>query len=1170
MSPKFFKFIGYFSLLFLIACNEKQDFSKTFTRLTPKQTHVKFSNDLTEDHDFNVLRYQYIYNGAGVATGDLNNDGLPELFFTGNMVQSKLYLNKGNLEFEDISENAGLDKVAGWNAGVTMADVNNDGWLDIYVSRDDIRGKPAERANLLLINNGDLTFTDRAAEYKINDMGFTNQAAFFDMDLDGDLDVYLAQHMTKFKNPMNLKSERDKAVDKYTTNRLYRNDGGKYTDITEKAGVESVTFSLGLGITDVNRDGYPDIYVANDYVQPDRLLINNKDGTFSDRLREYFPHIELFGMGIDWADYNNDGLIDLIALDMLPETNHRQKMLEGPHNWDRYQLTVQNGYHHQLMKNVLQINNGNGTFSDVAWIGNVAATDWSWNCLFADFDNDGNKDLVVTKGYRRDYTNLDFTKFTMEKEVSEAGGIDKINLEDLVNKMPAVLLPNFIFKNNGDLTFTKMTEEWGLTDEAFTTGCAYADLDNDGDLEIIMNNIDDVAYIYQNNTIENNKGNNWIKIKFDGEKNKNGLGCKVTIWTGDQLQYQECNTSRGYFSAVEPILHFGLGEAKSADKLLIEWPGGAKQIVSDIATGSTLVLKESDAVKTETVETVTTANKLFTDISATISAKFRHNEDGFIDFKREPLLPHLISRLGPGIAVGDVNGDGLDDFFIGGASRQTGKMFLQKNDGTFLRNESEPWNADSLCEDMAALLFDADADNDLDLYVVSGGNFGNEVNYSIFQDRLYINNGNGNFSKSENLIPEEQSSGSCVVGADYDKDGDIDLFVGGALVPYQYPLPALSFLLRNDGGKFINATMEVIPSVVQSGMVRAALWTDFDNDLDVDLMVTGEWMPVMFFRNDNGKFSDVTNELAGDKTNGWWNSIASADFDHDGDMDYALGNYSLNNKLKASADKPASIVAGDMDKNGSLDAICSYYIGDKSYPIAGRDDLLDQMIYLKKKYRKYIDYADLTVEDIFEKEKLDQSYKTSAYHFEVAVMINNNGKFEIKALPLEAQFSCVYGIQCADFDNDGNADILLVGNSYSTNVKLGRNDAGIGLYLTGDGAGNFLPQRVFNSGFYAPHDAKSLAMISSPSSMMPMVLVGNNDDFFQVFKINDGENIYRKIKLHPGDWILEYKRADGTSMKIENALGGGYLSQNSRQITVPFDATEIFVTTYSGEKRPIQ
>ncbi len=1113
-------------LSMLPATSCKQEADTLFVQAADAHTHILFENTLQETPELNVMEYEYLYNGGGIAAGDFNNDGLCDLYFTGNMVENKLYLNAGNLQFEDVTRQAGVAGRSKWKTGVTTADVNADGWLDIYVCYSGPVSAP-ERANELYINNGAAngavpTFTESAVAYGLDATGtFSIHASFFDYDLDGDLDMFLLNHGNRFYGPFfNTRKLRSTRHPQFG-NRLYRNDGSLnampakeadkpvFTEVSDSAGINGggLNFGLSVSVSDVNNDGWPDVYVTNDYEEQDFLYINNKNGTFTESTKQSMGHISRYGMGSDIADFNNDALTDILVVDMLPEDNHRQKMLKGPDEYNKYQLMVDSGYHHQNMRNTLQLNQGISpegypVFSEIGQLAGVSNTDWSWAPLLADYDNDGWKDLFITNGYLRDFTNMDFLKYVVEDAKAKALRTGtSLPIYELIKQMPSTKISNYVFKNNGNLTFSNKTQEWGMHDPVMSSGAVYADLDNDGDLDIVTNNSNQKATLWQNKA-ENISQNNYLKIKLKGNgKNRLAMGAKVYIETAAGKQMQELVLSRGYQSAVEPVLLFGIGKTSIIKQVKVVWPGGKITTKTQVQPNQLLELSQSESA--EVIEnTVRQSSTFFSDISRQSGIDFAHQENKFVDFQHEHLIPYQLSRLGPHLTQADVNEDGLEDFFVGGAAGQSGKLYLMNSGGNFRPAPQQPWSRDAACEDVGVLFFDADSDSDQDLYVVSGGN---EflVGSPQLTDRLYLNLGNGTFTKAPTgMIPDEYTSGSCVAAADYDKDGDIDLFVGGRTKPGSYPVSSPGGILRNDRNPqtgqtvFTVATSEVNALLREPGMVTDALWTDFNGDTWPDLMLVGEWMPVLLFENQKGKLIKLSGQDL-EKTNGLWNKILGDDFDNDGDTDYVLGNLGTNTQWKASASEPLTLYYHDFDTNGHIDPIICSYVQGKLYPIASRDEIIEQIPSLKKKFVKYAQYADAGIADIFHPDSLKKAKKLLVHTLQSAYLENAGSRFIMKPLPVEAQFSMVCGLLSHDYNQDGHKDILLSGNFYPLRAQYGKADASMGLVLKGDGKGNFTPLSWPLTGFYAPGDIRDMIRLKSPHYKQTFI-IGKNNSSVQV------------------------------------------------------------------------
>ncbi|TRO67142.1 VCBS repeat-containing protein [Christiangramia sabulilitoris] len=1077
--------------------NETVDNQKHFIRLNPEKTGIHFKNTLRENDSLNYFSYSYLYMGGGLAAGDINNDGLTDLFFTGNMEPNRLYLNKGNLEFEDISEKAGVSGDNRWFTGVSMADVNGDGFLDIYVSAS---GKFGPRENLLYINNTDGTFSEKASEYGVADEGHSVQSTFFDYDLDGDLDLYVANYPpTNFDAPNHFYLFKMQNVKDIETDNLYRNDQGKFTKVTNDAGLRSFGLTLSATVGDLNEDGWPDIYVSNDFSTPDYMYLNNQDGTFSEVLKEATQQTSFYGMGVDIADYNNDGLLDILQMDMAAKDNRRAKANMASMNPQLFWSTINAGFHYQYMYNALQTNAGNlkgetPFFSNTANLAGVQATDWSWAPLFVDLDNDGWKDIYISNGTRREINNKDY--FNKLKN-------DPAKNNDLLEKsleIPSERVDNFVYRNQGDMTFERVNEQWGLTYEGFSNGAVYADLDNDGDLEIIVNNIDDEATVFEN---KNPDDNNYLKIDFRGpDNNKFGIGTRVYLKNGEQTQLQELNLTRGFQSSVAPQVHFGLGKDQTIGELKVVWPDRRVEILKDISVNQTLTLDYKNS-KTETsLVPENPEEKLFTTINAdSLDLEYQHIENRYDDFQNEILLPHKTSMFGPGMAKGDLNGDGLEDLFIGAATQYHPGIFFQTKNG-FQKKEFRDIQEDRLYEDLGALIFDADNDGDNDLYVVSGGNEFDK-NSKALQDRLYINE-NGDFKRSVSALPEMLTSGSRVYANDFDNDGDLDLFVGGRLVPGSYPAPANSYILENNSKNgqvsFKDVTQDIAPDLSELGMVTSATWTDFDNDGWTDLVVAGEWMPIKVFKNNNGGFIDISKQLGLADTTGWWFSIREGDFDNDGDMDFIAGNLGLNYKYKASEKGSFDIYYYDFDGNSINDIVLSYFNDGEKFPVRGRECSSQQMPGIKNKFKDYNSFANASLEDIYTTDYLENALHYQVKSFASIYIENREDGFKIHQLPVEAQISNINQILVEDFDEDGNLDALIAGNLFASEVETPRADAGIGLLLKGNGKGQFQAVQARESGFFVPGDVKD--MIRLKTAHGDYIISAKNNDKLQLIKVN--------------------------------------------------------------------
>ena len=1161
----------------LFSCSKQSD---TLFQLIPaEESGINFINTITETEEFNILTEEYIYNGGGVAVADFNNDGLPDLYFTGNQVSDRLYLNKGNLQFEDVSEASGIAKLNFWSSGVSVVDINQDGLTDIYVSVT-MDKDSTQRQNLLYINkgieSGIPTFQESAKAYGLNDMGNTTQSTFFDYDKDGDLDVYLLTNVIDSKLPG---SYRPKLTDGSSINndRLYRNNGDNtFTNVSQEAGIRYEGFGLGVTITDINLDNWPDIYITNDYLSNDLLYINNQDGTFSNKLSDYLKHQSHSAMGNDVADLNNDGLADIFALDMLPETNERQKQMLGATKYVTYINNDRFGYDLQVVRNTLQMNaglgpNGHPVFSEIGFYSDVFQTDWSWTPLLADFDNDGLRDIFITNGFPKDVTDNDFALF----RAGPAGNImSKTMLQDSI---PVVKISNYAFKNEGDLRFTDVTEDWGLSLPSFSNGAVYADLDQDGDLDIVINNINSEAFLYENTTAKKeNNLNNYLRLKFEGiSSNSIGIGTKVMLFNKGEKHYYEHVNTRGYLSSKENFAHFGLGKHTSVDSLWVKWPDGKEQLLTQVATNQVLLLKQSDAQEsTLTAERLVfapPAKKLLQQENAASNLEWQHQERDMIDFDLQRTIPHKYSQMGPAIAVGDINNDGLEDFITGGSVWQSAKLFLQQKDGTFATpKDLFTDKIDTDREDTGLLLFDADNDQDLDLYIAGGG-FEYFRDSKEFADVLYLNDGQGNYTRASNAIPTNLNSNGSVKAADYDGDGWLDLFIGGRVLPGNYPLPVDSKILKNEGGIFKDVTADVCPSLRSIGMISDALWTDFDNDGKVDLLLAGEWMPLTFLKNNGSTFDDVTNTSGIAQNVGWWNSLTAGDFDNDGDTDYLAGNLGLNSRYKGTMQEPMQIVANDFDKSSSTDPIISIYLSNsqgerKLYPVHSLNDMISQMQVMRKLFQRHTDYGKVDTKGLFKPDALSNAAVYNATQMASCYIENlGNGKFKLTELPMQCQFAPIYGMQTLDVDQDGYLDVLMVGNDYGTEVFTAKYDAFKGILLKGDGNGNFTVLPYSQSGFFVDGDAKAMALYQN-ANQLPKVLISQNKDKLLNFGFEENKAV---------DWFMPqandasviFNLSKGTKHKVELYYGSSYFSQSTRKLLVPRGTKSIEVMQFNGAVR---
>lgn len=1185
------KTILFFVLLFcLSSCAEK----KMFKKLSSDKTGIHFNNTITENDSINILDLEYVYNGGGVAISDFNNDGLQDIFFTGNQVGNRLYLNKGNMKFNDVTAVANIEARDRWNTGVATVDINNDGLMDVYVCAS-IKNDPSKRANMLFINkglnkDGIPVFSDEAQLYNVADTGYSTNAAFFDYDNDGDLDLYVLTNKMP-QGDLYPNQYKKKIVDgsSPTTDRLYRNDWDSvaghpvFTNVSAEAGILIEGFGLGLNICDINKDGWKDIYVTNDFLTNDLLWINNKNGTFTNQAAQSFKHTSYSAMGNDVADINNDGLPDVIAVDMLPATNIRKKMMMPANSYQTYTNNDVYQYEYQYARNTLQINQGVipgnrdslpiPMFSDIAFYAGVAETDWSWTPMVADFDNDGFRDIVITNGFPKDITDRDFMTYRANAKSIAAK-------QEMLEQIPKVKLHNYAFRNRGDLSFLDVSSEWGFTTPCFSNGAAYGDLDNDGDLDLVINNINDEAFVYENKSRDHSKeDHHYLQIKFQGEGfNRNGLGTWAEIYydNGKQQVYEN-SPYRGFLSTVQCMAQFGLGKIEKVDSVVIKWPGNRMQVLKNIKADQLLTVDIKEADLTYSFSNpLHSPNAVFADLSDSLGIHYQHQEIDFPDFNIQKLLPHKLSEYGPGLAVGDVDKNGLDDIVCGGSFSFSPTLLLQQPNGHFITRDllGNATAKTKPSEDMGLLLFDADGDNDLDLYIASGS-YENAPNTKAYQDLFFVNDGKGNFVLDTLAIPNNYISKSCVRAADYDNDGDLDLFIAGRVEPWNYPKPVSSFIYRNDSKngkiKFTDVTDSVAPGFKNIGLVCDAVWTDFDNDGWMDMILVGEWMDINLYKNDKGIFKNITSTSGIANQTGWWNSIVPGDFDNDGDMDYIVGNTGQNTFYKASHQYPAKIYAKDFNNDGNFDAIPTLFLQDengvkKEYPAQTRDDLIKQMISMRARFQTYKSFALASFDKVLTKEELNDALILKGNNFSSSFLKNlGNGKFELLPLPPQAQLSAINGMVADDFDGDGNLDVVMNTNDYGTEVSVGRYDALNGLFLKGDGKGNFTAATIAQSGVYIPGNGKALVKVAGAAGK-PLLIASQNRGPLRIFGL---QNKARMIPVQPTDISALVRYKNGKTQKQEFYYGASFLSQSGRFLLVNDSILSIEITDYKNNRRKL-
>ena len=1100
------------ALASLGGCGGDASDSALFELLSPEQTGVTFANAITTSDTLNVQTDPYIYNGGGVAAGDIDNDGLSDIFFAGNMVSSRLYLNKGKMRFEDITDRAGVT-TRGWATGTTMVDINDDGYLDIYVSVSGSgRSKPEDRANLLFVNNGNRTFSEAAAQYGIADTGFTTHAVFLDYDRDGCLDLFLLNNSPKdFLRGVTGQPTIVAGATPDSYNYLYRNDcregkPGTFSDVSGKAGIlRDVGFGLGVAVGDLNRDGWPDIYVSNDVAPNDVVYVNNKDGTFTDKAATWLKHASFAGMGVDIADFNDDGWPDILQVDMLPQSSTGRKRTGGGTTYGALMELRSKGFRDDFTANALQLSNGvtpggDIIFSDVARLAGVAASGWSWSPLFADFDNDGRKDIFITNGYPKAVNDLDYQTafFTLGRR----GGATarRAAALELLGMLPAYEEANLVLQNAGDLTFTDRTRAWGMDRASFSYGAAYADLDNDGRLDLIVSNIDATAFIYHN-VAPDDESHHYLNIRLEGESPQRAIGSMLVLTIAGQKQYLYHSPYRGFMSTMDARAHFGLGRARRVDSLEVQWPDGRSQLLTGLDADQVLTVKQVDASRKRGAHDTSDARRPFQPVDSRGGPRYKHESRGPVDYSVQPLLPYMISRQGPSLAVGDVDGDALDDVFVGGSSGVAPKLFIQRADGGFVEStRAQPWDAEPTYEDWGALLFDANGDGRLDLYVASGG-YHMAPGSALLEDRLYINQGRGRFARDTVALPAMLTSTAAVRAGDFNGDGRPDLFVGGRLTPRKYPYPARSHVLRNDGGRFTDVTESVAPELAApGGMITDASWLDFDGDGRLDLVTVGEWMPIQFYRNDGKALRNVTPSTRLPPLRGWWYSLAAADLDNDGRPDLVAGNLGLNSSYATSTDRRLGVYASNFTGNQTTDVVFAEKVDGTEYPVAGMAPLGREIYTTALKFPTYASFARAPLAQLFSAAQLRQSLHYEADTF-ASVFLHNDGggTFSASRLPNLAQISPIRGIVAHDVDGDGHRDVIVAGNIYDTEPNTPRADAGNGLWLRGDGRGHFAPVPASESGFLAPLNVAQLALINTPAGKA--VLIANTGDSLQAFRL---------------------------------------------------------------------
>lgn len=1165
-----------------VSCNSKRE-EPLFESKNPNTTGLNFINQLHENDSVNILDNEFVYNGSGVALGDFNGDGLDDIFFAGNQVNNALYLNKGKLHFEDVTTSSGIGKPDSliWSSGVNIIDLNQDGRLDVYVCntfyRDSLHRKNLFYINTGLNSEGIPQFIEKAEDYGIADDSYSSHAQFFDYDNDGDLDLFIGVNRIEGINPSQFRPIEDNGQS-MSRDRLYRNDWNDslghpvFTDVSATAGISYHGYSHSTLIHDFNKDGYQDIYVANDFFSNDLVYINNQDGTFTNKAGEIFKHFSLSSMGSDLADINSDGELDLFTTEMQPYYNKRKKLFQGPSSYDKEIFTRRYNYEYQYARNTLQVANGTNpetglpVFSETGMFAGVHETDWSWAPLFADYDNDGWQDLVITNGFPKDVTDRDFGDFrvTGQRLLSKA---------DLIAQIPEIKIPNFAFKNNGDLSFSDVTDAWGFNFGTFSSGAAYGDLDGDGDLDLVINNLNEPVTLLENHSRDRYPELNYLRVFLEGPvANAQGFGSLVSVYQNGHVQKLAVLSGRGYLSKPEATLHFGLGIAKTADSVRVQWPDGSNQVVVATPANQTLVLKYTNVSSNPSPQHLQEHhNTPVIDVTSEKGLDLLVRDIDFIDFNFQRTLPHKFSQYGPALSTGDLNGDGLADIFVAGSRSFSEQILMQQNDGSFLPLEVNfKTAAGKEEEDTATLLFDADGDGDLDLYIGRGsGQY--EPQHPWYQDQLLTNDSNGVFSPVINGLPEMKTNTSVVKAADFDGDGDLDLFVGSRVLPFAYPTADRSYILRNDSSaekiSFTDVTQEVNPALEYAGLISDAIWSDFNGDFLPDLILASEWSPLRFFENSGGSLVEVTQTTGVHQDKGWWNSLAVADLDQDGDLDYIAGNSGANCYFKGTPEEPVRLYAKDLDTNGMIDPLISYYLRDSvgvkhEYLYHPWQDVVKQFAGIRKYFNSFGEFGASTLPNMFNDGLLSDAQVLELNTTATSWFENlGNGKFKRHELPIAAQIAPTYGVIAEDVDNDGYTDILLVGNDYGMEVQQGRSDAMMGLFLKGDGVGSFISKNNQESGFYVPGDAKALVRLVA-SDGRNLWVASQNNDRLKAFTAANAASI---IVVQPDEVQAQVALADGKVSMVEFHWGSGFLSQSERVLQVPPGVKSISFYNQKGE-----